>query len=366
MTGIIVHEWLERFGGAENVVDRFAALYPQAPIQALWNDAPGRFDPARVHETWLARTPLRRRKALALPFQPSTWRHLGSADADWIVCSSHLFAHHARFAGTARDAPKHVYVHTPARYIWNPELDDRGRSAAVRAAAPALRAIDRSRAEEAASMMANSEAVRERIREHWGVDAGVIHPPVDVVGLRDPAPLSSAESAVLDGLPSEFLLGASRFVPYKRLDTVVRAGAAAGLPVVLAGGGPERDALVALAAERGVRIVLVDSPSRALLAELYRRSIAYVFPAVEDFGIMPVEAMATGTPVIGRTTGGVSESVQDGVSGVLIEDLDAFEGAEFRAALDRVAALDRSAVAARALRFDTAEFDRAVREWLPA
>lgn len=366
MTGIIVHEWLERFGGAENVVDRFAAMYPQAPIQSLWNDAPDRFDPARVRETWLARTPLRSRKALALPFQPSTWRHLGALDADWIVCSSHLFAHHARFSGSARDAPKHVYVHTPARYIWNPELDERGRSAAVRAAAPALRAIDRARAGEAATMMANSAAVRERIREHWGVDAGVIHPPVDVAGLRVSAPLSAAETTVLDDLPSEYLLGASRFVPYKRLDVVVRAGASAGLPVVLAGGGPERDALVALAAQRGVRLVLVDSPSRALLAELYRRSIAYVFPAIEDFGIMPVEAMATGTPVIGRTTGGVAESVQDGVGGVLIEDLGGFEGAELRAALDRIATLDRTAVADSALRFDTAEFDRAVREWLPA
>lgn len=366
MAGIIVHEWLECFGGAENVVDRFAALYPAAPIQALWNDAPGRFDPARVHETWLARTPLRRRKALALPFQPQTWRHLGAQDADWIVCSSHLFAHHARFAGAARDAPKHVYVHTPARYIWNPELDERGSSPVVRAAAPTLRAIDRRRAEEAASMMANSVAVRDRIREHWGVDAGVIHPPVDVAALQTPMPLSPTESAVLAAIPSEYLLGASRFVPYKRLDAVIQAGAAASLPVVLAGGGPERDALEALARSRGVRLVLVDTPSRALLSELYRRSLAYVFPAVEDFGIMPVEAMATGTPVIGRTTGGVAETVQDGVSGVLLDDIAAFGASDFRVALDRAAALDRSAVAHSALRFDTAEFDRSVREWLPS
>lgn len=365
MTGIIVHEWLERFGGAENVVDRFAALYPGAPIQALRNDAPGRFSPARVHETWLARTPLRRWKALALPFQPQTWRHLGVEDAEWIVCSSHLFAHHARFAGPARDAPKHVYVHTPARYIWNPELDERGSSAVVRAAAPALRAIDRTRAAEAASIVANSIAVRDRIREHWGVDAGVIHPPVDVASLRTPAVLGPDEAAVLDALPSEFLLGASRFVPYKRLDVVVRAGAASALPVVLAGGGPERDALAALAQELGVRLTLVDSPGRALLSQLYRRSVAYIFPAVEDFGIMPVEAMATGTPVIGRTTGGVAESVQDGLSGVLIEDLAAFGGSDFRAALDRASGLDRSAVADSVLRFDTAQFDRAVREWLP-
>ena len=363
MPGMIVHEWLEPFGGAENVVDRFAALYPDAPIQALWNDAPNRYADGRVAESWVARTPLRKHKALALPFLPQTWRSLPARDIDWIVCSSHLFAHHARFAGPAREAPKYVYVHTPARYLWNPEIDDRGRNLAVKLLSPALRHIDHKRAAEATSIVGNSKAVRDRIREHWDVDAGVLYPPVDVQDFRTDPELNDDDMRVLASLPSEYLLGASRFVPYKQLHTVVRAGAASGLPVVLAGDGPDRELLRALAEQLGVRVHFVIHPRRELLKELYRRAVAYVFPAVEDFGIMPVEAMASGAPVIGRRVGGVAETVADGVSGALIDN---FEGSEFRSALEIATSLDREQVRARADLFDATVFDRKVRDWLPS
>ncbi|MBO0980990.1 glycosyltransferase [Microbacterium sp. SD291] len=363
MAGVIAHEWAERFGGAENVLDRFMALYPDAPVVALWNDAPERFDPSRVSETWLGRTPLRRHKALSVPLQLPTWRLLGRSDADWVLSIGHMFAHHARFRGPARDAPTFSYVHTPARWIWSRELDMRGRGLAVRAASPALQRIDRTRAQAVGSIVGNSVAVRDRIRRHWGVDAGVIHPPVEVRAFSTEPPVDAGDAAAMQRLPSEYMFGASRFVPYKRLDLVIRAGRTTGLPVVLAGSGPERENLKRLAEELGVRLTVVDTPSHALLVQLYRRSIAYLFPAVEDFGIMPVEAMATGTPVIGRTIGGVTETVLDGVSGALIDD---FEGDELRTAIDRVSTLDRSAVAARAWEFDVEVFDRRIREWLPA
>lgn len=363
MTGAIVHEWLERFGGAENVVERLTGLYPDARVHALWNDAPDRFPASGVSETWLARTPLRRRKALALPLEPATWRFLGQSDADWILCSSHLFAHHARFSGPARHAPKFVYAHTPARYIWSPELDARGRSLPVRIAAPPLRSVDRRRAAESHAIAANSAAVRDRIRQHWRVDAEVIHPPVDVDAFTGEHALDEPDSAALAALPSEYLLGASRFVSYKRLDLVIRAGRAAGLPVVLAGDGPERDNLVHLARELGVEMHLVSRPSHALLVALFRRSVAFVFPAIEDFGIMPVEAMATGTPVIARDVGGTAETVLNGVSGALVGD---FDDATVREAVNRVRELDPAAIVARAREFDAAVFDRRMREWLPS
>jgi len=363
MTGAIVHEWLERFGGAENVVERLTALFPDARVHALWNDAPDRFAPEIVSETWLARTPLRRRKALALPLEPLTWRHLGRSEAEWVLCSSHLFSHHARFSGPARQAPKYVYVHTPARYIWSPELDERGRSLPVRLASPPLRSVDRRRAQEAHSIVANSEAVRERIQRHWGVDAGVIHPPVEVDRFTGEYELDEPDAAVLAALPSEYLLGASRFVSYKRLDLVIRSGVAAGLPVVLAGDGPEREALAQLAAELGVEVHFVSRPSHALLVALFRRSVAFVFPAVEDFGIMPVEAMATGTPVIARDVGGTAETVLDGVSGALVAD---FSETTVREAVERARGLSADGIVARARHFDASVFDRRVREWLPA
>ena len=103
MSGIIVHEWLQPNGGSENVFDVLSETFPDAARFCLWNDSEGRF--TGVEESWLARTPLRRNKVAALPIMPAVWRSLPDREADWVLCSSHAFAHHARFGGPARTAP---------------------------------------------------------------------------------------------------------------------------------------------------------------------------------------------------------------------------------------------------------------------
>ncbi len=363
MTGEIVHEWLEPHGGAEKVMEQIAAIFPEAPITCLWDDAPSRFAGREVSETWMARSFLRRHKGLALPLMIPTWRMLGSSDADWILCSSHLFAHHARFSGRARGARKLVYAYTPARYIWNPELDERGSSMAVRLASRPLKAIDRSRAQEADSVVAISDFVRRRIEVAWGREASVIYPPVDVEAfdMRIESRLTDAEHELLDSLPETFILGASRFIPYKRLDVAVRAGVAAGLPVVLAGNGPSMGELRKYSVESGAHVTFVESPSLQLLRELYSRALVYVFPPIEDFGIMPVEAMATGTPVIASSVGGSSETVLDGLTGVL---LDAFEPSALREAVEVAAGLTSADCVAQAARFATPIFAEQMRAWV--
>ena len=124
-----------------------ASIYPDAEIVCLWNDSVGRFDPSKVRESWLARTPLRRSKALALLFMPATWRRMSDRQYDFALISSHLFAHHARFSGVPRSR-RFVYVHSPARYIWNPELDRRGAGVMARALSRLLKPVDRRRAQE--------------------------------------------------------------------------------------------------------------------------------------------------------------------------------------------------------------------------
>jgi glycosyltransferase involved in cell wall biosynthesis len=363
MSGIVVHEWLAKRGGSENVVEEIVATFPDAQLQSLWNDAPQRFTDLNVAETWLARTPLRKSKALALPFMPTTWRHLGSNDADWILCSSHLFSHHARFAGPARDVPKLVYAHTPARYIWTPELDARGNNVLAKAVRMPLQRLDRSRAQEAQAIAANSEFVRKRIQDCWHRDSVVIHPPVDVQAFADdPAGhLTAEEEQTLAALPDTFLLGASRFIPYKRLDLVVALGVASDTPVVLAGDGPSLPELQALADQHPGQVTFVIKPSRALLSSLYRRALAYVFPAIEDFGIMPVEAMATGTPVIARDFGGAAESVVHGVTGVHLGD---FTGQAGKEAVALAATLRPEDAIARAWQFDKSVFRSSLRTWV--
>lgn len=319
MRGLIVHDWIERHGGAEQVLDEIALTFPDAPIACLWSDAPDRFDEARVHESWLARSPLRRRKALATPFMLAAWRHL-HLDADWLLCSTHLFAHHAQLSAGKNPKPKLLYTHTPARYIWTPELDVRGKTLVARVASTVYRPIDRNRAQEASGVLANSHFVRDRIFSAWGMDAEVLHPPVDVQTIESRAALTPPEWLTLNSLPEIFVLGASRFVPYKQLERVIDFANSVGVEAVIAGKGPHEDALRKYARQSSVSITFVIEPSDSLLAHLYARATAFIFPPIEDFGIMPVEAMAAGTPVVAINRGGSAESVVNGKTGVLISD----------------------------------------------
>lgn len=357
MSGIIVHEWLAPAGGSENVFAAIAEAFPDAERWCLWNDS-DRFDP--VNETMLARTPLRGRKALALPTMPWVWRHLPARDAEWVLASSHLFAHHARFGGTARDVPKLVYAHTPARYIWVPELDARGDNALARVASRALKPLDRRRAQEPVAIAANSHFIAKRIADTWEREAEVIYPNVDVSRILAEPTLTPDEQAELDALPDQFVLGFSRFVPYKRLDSAIDAGRAAGLPVVLAGGGDGEQELRAYGEQvHPGKVHFSINPSNDLLSAVLRRAAALVFAPIEDFGIIPVEAMAAGTPVVVNAIGGAVESVVDGVTGAHVHDWGSDR--ELRSAVETAIACDPDACRDRARKFSADVFERKIR-----
>lgn len=363
MSGLIVHEWIAPKGGSENVAEALLEAFPDADLWTLWNDNPSRFPNAR--ESWIAQTPLRRSRMAALPVMPIAWRTLRtSVPYRWMLASSHLFAHHAKI-WQKTEVTKLAYVHTPARYVWNPEIDERGRGLAAKMVAPALRSLDRHRASELQFVAANSEYVRARIQKAWNLDATVIYPPVDVEriaavrGWR--SELDSAEESIMKSLPAEFLLGASRFVPYKRLDSVVSVGERLGLPVVLAGSGPDEPRLRELARESSVPVSIVVAPSDRLLFALYEHALAYIFLAIEDFGIMPVEAMACGTPVIVGPHGGALESVSRCRGGPILEGLGR---ASVARAMELAEKVDKEDLRARALSFSRGRFIAEVRSWV--
>ena len=323
---------------------------------------PERFEAGRVTETWLAKTPLRNHKALAVPFMPATWRNFGRSDAEWILCSSRLFAHHARFKGAARDAPKYVYTHTPARYIWAPELDVRGSGAIARVVSRPLQELDRLRAQKAYSIASNSAFVATRVEQAWGRESIVIHPPVSVQDFANDfierVTEEEEKEAILNSLPETFILGASRFVPYKRLDVAIKAGVASGVQVVIADEGPDEARLRAIADHYPGMVTFVSKPSFAPLNQPYRRALVFIFPAVEDFGIMPVEAMAAGTPVIAKAVGGVVELVQHEKTGAVMQN---FDRSSLIQAVNIAANAERAACTTRAWKFDAREFDAKIK-----
>jgi glycosyltransferase involved in cell wall biosynthesis len=343
MVGLLVHDWVEKIGGSETVLLQIHNALPDADVLTLWDNHAALLPDKQVHETVLRFAPMTGRKAATLPLMPVVWRHTvaNRKDYDWIIASSHSFAHHVR---GRPGVPKLVYAHTPARYLWAPELDPRGNSRAARMVGRPLKTIDRARAAEAMSIAVNSHYIQRRVARAWGRDSTVIYPPIRVRLIQSRKSwadsLDAADQAIFEQLPTEYLLGASRFLAYKRLERVISAGEVSECAVVLAGSGPELKRLQSRAAEALVPVVILEKPSDALLFALYERAVAFVFPAVEDFGIMPVEASAAGTPVVVNAVGGAMESVIPGVTGAVVDfnsDTDLGAGVERAMACDPVA-----------------------------
>ena len=346
----VLHEWFARFGGSETVALELVDLL-DAELHVLYEEE-GASAPAGTRQTSLAALGPFRRKGLAVPLTPLAWRLHRAPSYDLVVASSHALGHTARLPGSW-EATYLSYVYTPARYIWTPELDERAGSRALSPARSALRVMDRRWSRHITAYAADSREVAQRIRRFWRRDAKVIHPPVDVDWFT-PAPSGEARE-------SGALLSVGRFIGYKRHDFAISVAEAAGLPLVIAGSGPLEDELRRQAAGAAVPVEFVISPSQERLRDLYRCAVSLVFAAHEDFGMVPVEAIATGTPVLAYAAGGALETVQPDVSGALIPELDP---AAFAAQIDRVRKLDRDEVSRAAARFSRQRFRDEVVRWV--
>ena len=345
----LVHDWLTGNRGGEKVLLELVRLFPAAPIFTLFH-FPGAL-PEEIERRDIRTSPLQRlvskgrdyRKLLPL-FLPAaeTWDLAGF---DLVLSSSHCVAKNARKGPVAI----HVcYCHTPVRYLHD-QLDEYLREKgpltrfAARAVRAPLRAWDVSTVPRVDAFLANSENVRERIARLYGRPSTVVAPPADT----DFYTPSEGAERVRSGL-----LVVSALAPYKRIDDAVRVANAADLPLTIAGFGPEEGRLRSLA--RG-KVRFAGTPRDEELRELYRTAEAVLMPGEEDFGIVPVEAQACGTPVIALGRGGARETVVDGVTGVLYDQAGP-EG--LRAAIDRFRTVRFNSAALRenALRFSRDRF----------
>ena len=221
----LVHDYLNQRGGAERVVLELAAMFPDAPLYtSLYRRGSTfpEFAPLDVRTTFLDKLPVDRRFRALFALYPVAFRSLGSIDADIVISSSSGWAHFVRTSPRAFHA---VYCYNPARWLYG---DYRAGAAAQRALAPfagALRRLDQRAARRPDLYIAISEIVRERIRRHYGRDAPIVYPPVDVDRFT-PSPRG------------ERLLVVARLLPYKRVDLAVDAATRAGLGLDVVGTGP--------------------------------------------------------------------------------------------------------------------------------
>ncbi|NJP32133.1 glycosyltransferase [Micromonospora thermarum] len=348
----LIHEWFGATGGSEQVFLSMAEVVPHADRFVLWKDDDATAD-QEIHESWMAKTPLKRNKALALPLMPLTWRTLTRKKYDFVISSSHAFAHTVKIGDP--EQTRHLsYVHSPARYVWSPDLDQRGGNAMLAPMRAVLQAGDRRLSRHVHSYAANSLEVQARIRRFWGRDARVINPPVEV-------DYFGAAPPEVRNQDRRYLLGVGRWIPYKNFDLMIEIAAAARLPLVIAGGGPEEENLRRLAARADVPVEFEFRPSTERLRELYWGAIALLYPALEDFGMIPVEAQACGTPVVGWARGGLLETVVTGETGFL---LNAADPAAYVDPIRQAAHLSVSATMANAQRFTPQAFQANIAAWL--
>ncbi len=315
MNVALVHEWLVDLTGSEEVVAAIGELFPQAPLYTLFYHPPALkgtpFEHRTLHASWLQHWPgIHRYYRYLFPLFPRAVESLDLRPYEVILSSSHSF-----IKGLLRNADQlHIcYCHTPIRYAWDLYHDYLETLSPVKRflAARSLHKIrqwDLSTVYRVDHFIANSRYVARRIWKTYGRKATVIYPPVRT----DRFPLTPQKD--------RYFVAVSRFVPYKRMDLVVAAfREMPDLRLVVVGDGPERARLHKLA--RGARnIEFTGRLDLAALREVLCRARALVFPALEDFGIVPVEAQACGTPVIAYGRGGARETVVDGQTGLFFEE----------------------------------------------
>jgi glycosyltransferase involved in cell wall biosynthesis len=312
----LVHDYLNQYGGAERVLEELHALFPDAPVYTsmYW---PEKMSPTirglDVRTSFMQRLPLvTRNHQPFLLLYPLAFESFDLSDFDVVISNSSAFC---KGVMTAPGTLHICYCLTPMRWVWNYHayVERERLGAAARLVLPAaisqLRAWDVATAQNVDRFLAISRTVAARIRKYYRRDATVIYPPVNCDAFALPSPRVE-----------DYYLVVSRLVPYKRIDLAVDAFTRLGIPLKIVGSGG-RD-FTALKARAGPSVEFVGRVSDADLKHLYASCRALVFPGEEAFGIAPLEANASGRPVIAYAGGGALDTVVDGRTGVLFEQQD--------------------------------------------
>lgn len=346
----LVHDWLTGMRGGEKPLEVLAELYPDATLLSLVH-VPGSVSPA------IERLRLRTSFVQWLPAASHLYRHylplfpvaietLDLDGFDLVVSTSHCAAKAVVRSGRARHL---CYCFTPMRYAWDqfdayfgPARVGRLGSQLLWPILDQLRRWDAGTSGRVDRYVAISQHVANRIRRYYNRPAPVIYPPVDTAFYHPDGSRSGS-----------FFLIVSALVPYKRIDLAIEACHRLSVPLVVVGQGPELGRLRRLSA--GLDVEFVGTRTNEEIRDLYRQARAFVLPGEEDFGIAPVEAQACGCPVVALGRGGATETVIEGVTGVLVSEASAEALAEGLSRVGRIE-FDARVVRSHATRFSRERF----------
>lgn len=326
-----IHYWLTRMRGGERVLEAFSRLFPEADIFTHVVEREKLSQRLASHEistTYISKLPFARSQYQKyLSFMPRALEELDLSDYDLVISSE---------SGPAKgiiprpDAFHLCYCHSPMRYIWDLYPDYVGGAGwLARQVFPhmahRLRNWDVTSSARVDQFVANSSFVAKRIEKYYRRESEIVFPPVDVSRFEPEAPVAQ----------EDYFLAAGEFVGYKRFDVVVDAFTKLGLPLVVVGDGEE---IKRLKARAGSNVTFAGRVPFTELRRLFQTCRALVFPGLEDFGMIPVEVMAAGRPVIAYGRGGALDTVIPGLSGIHVpeqtveafcEAINAFRDSDF-------------------------------------
>jgi glycosyltransferase involved in cell wall biosynthesis len=359
MKTAIVHDWLNQIGGAEDVLEKLVALYPNSPIYTslYWRDGM-----PRHWREWDIRTSIidslpfaHKRQQLYFPLYPLAFEQFDFRGYDLVISNKSGFCHGII---TDSDTVHICYCLTPTRYVWryHQYAEQENLGVLLRTVMPpfltSLRQWDRLAADRVDHFIAISQTIRQRIAKIYRRESTIIYPPVDTSRF--------ATAAVPNGGIEDYYLLVGRLVPYRRIDILIEAFNKMGKPLIIAGSGRDRERLEGLA---GPTITFLGFVPDEELPELMARCRAFMWPGEEDFGISPIQAMATGRPVIAYAAGGALETVIPGRTGMLFYEQTAEAIIDAVEKFD-VYALDSGAICAFAMQFDTSAFKRKMQQFV--
>ena len=300
----IIHDWFLKnsFGGAEKVsflIDQFLEKnYSKPDLFSLVSNIKN--SDRKINTSLLGSLAFMQNNVQSfLPFLPFAIEQIDLSEYDLIISSSHAFA---KGVITSPDQLHISYVHTPMRYAWDQmnvyleqsKLSKLGFEYPIRYSLYKLRQWDFSSSQRIDYLISNSKYTAKRIKKYWGLESEVINPPVDIKRFK------------YNKSRSNFYLSVNRLVPNKRIDLLIKAFNKLGLPLIIIGDGPEKFKLKKIAKSN---ITFLYKKSDLEVEDYMSRCRAFVYAGLEDFGIAPVEAMASGAPVIAYGKGGILDTV---------------------------------------------------------